>query len=608
MMSDTNLKTKSSNTSKSNSLFKGLFNWTSLAIVSAVIILVNVIASYVDYRFDVTQDKRYSLSEGTKNFLSDEKLFSDRLIIKIYLDGKLPAELMRFRNDIENKLKEFKQFAGKRIEYQFIDPLQGNEADQKYLFEQLYNNGKGILPMDMLFTKDGSQSQMIVFPGATIDYAGSTVANIQFLPGTTRGNFYMLNEQFNSMVQNSINNLEYMLISAIRRATQMKKPNLAFLHGHGELEVKETLRARALINNYYNVGDVMIEDSINALDGLDGLIIARPRTKLSDKDLYVIDQFVLRGGKLMVFMDKLYVPADSLMVNGVSHSIRYNLGLDNMLFDYGIKVNDNFVLDVKCAPKAIPTANKAMIPWFYSPLASTTQHPISRNLEPVHLEYASEIQFVNQSDNVAQPILTSSTNSVATGLAPMVSLGLPIQYGKSPQLVPNTADEANKKCLAGIVEGGFISHFKTRIVDEFAKNPESKYLESSKVESKVLVVGNGTFIRNDYDSTVDMLGKDVYQVSAFNNLKFDYTMASMGLQPIVYGNQEFFQNLVDYVMGDNSVIDIRSRQIDIHAIDKEKVKEDAGFYKFINMVLPSLLIILLAVLIFYIRKKKYTRH
>ena len=584
-----------------------LYNWTYLIVLIIGVVIINVIASIIYFRYDATEDKRYSLSDGTVEYLKNEASFNDRISFKIYLEGNLPAELKRYKIAVEDKLKEFKQYAGKRIEYTFVDPMQGTEEDQQFLFETIYNKGKGIVPMELMFTKDGSQSQMMLWPGAELDYGGSTVSYVQLLPGTPQGKFYTLNEQFESQIQNSINNLEYMLISAIRRATQTVKPRLAFLQGHGELSYAQTQRVRTLVSPYYSVEDITLNDSIDALKGVKGLVIARPTKAFSDKDKYIIDQFVMNGGRLMCFIDKLYIPEDSLSKNGYTHTMRHTLELDKMLFDYGIKINDNLAFDVQCAPKAIPTAKQMLIPWFFAVRATSTSHPIARNLDPVLLKYVSQVQFVGNGENVKSPILTTSTNSSLTGLAPLISLIMYKNYGPNPRLSPNPEDESNKTCIAGIVEGEFNSHFKNRIVDDFAKNPLSKFKDRSIKEGKILVVGNGRFIENKYDSMPGKNGMYLYRAKPFNELKMDETMAMMNMQPLVYGNQEFFQNIVDYMMGDNSVLDLRSKQIDIHAIDKDKVKTESGFYKLVNMILPSTLIVILAVGILFIRKRKYVK-
>lgn len=591
-----------------NKKFKGIFNWTFLVIVIVGIIITNIISSYLNKRWDITEDDRYSLSEGTELFLENDSIFSDRLTLKIYLAGNLPSELKLFKNALEDKLKEFRQIAGKKIEYQFINPLTGTEQEQQELFETIYNKGKGIIPMDVVYMKDGAQNQLLIWPGADIEYRGYTVNTVQLLPGTPPGKPYNLNDpKFGDMVQNAINNLEYMLVSTFKRSIIEKRQRIAFLQGHGELTFAETQRARALISPNYAIKDLTLNDSIDALKDIDGLIIARPRSKFSDKDLYIIDQFVLRGGKLMCFMDALYIDEDSLDMKGTSHTVRYATGLDKMLFDYGLKLNDNYVIDANCAPKAVPLAKVSLIPWFFHVLATPTTHPIARNLEPVSLKYTSEVQFVGNSKNRLTPILTSSTNSTRTGMAPMVSLGLSMNYGQNPQLVPNPKDEANKVCLAGLSEGMYESHFKNRIVEEYAKDPTSNYLERSKKEGKILLVGNGRFLRNDYDSMMNTMGTAyMYRPAKSNDLRMDSKLAEIGI-PLYFGNQEFIQNMVDYMMGDNTILDIRSKQIDIHEIDNEKVKANAGFYKVINILVPCISIVLLGFLLYYIRKRKYTR-
>src|SRR5690606_18419474 len=175
-----------------NKLIKGLYNWTFLSIIVAGLLLVNIISSFVYKRYDMTADKRYSLADGTISFLENTDKFNGRMNIKIYLDGNLPADLVHFKNAVEDKLKEFKQYAGNRIEYQFINPNEGTEAEQQELFQNIFAEGRGILPMELVYMKDGSQTQMMVWPGAIIEYGGSTVQSVQLLPGSKTGRPYQL--------------------------------------------------------------------------------------------------------------------------------------------------------------------------------------------------------------------------------------------------------------------------------------------------------------------------------------------------------------------------------------------------------------------------------
>jgi gliding-associated putative ABC transporter substrate-binding component GldG len=562
------------------------------------------------FKLDMTKDQRYSLAQSTVNYLSDKKNFENRISIQIYLDGNMPSELKNFQNALKDKLKDFKRIAGTRVEFLFTDPNVGTEDEINALRSQLYDRGKGILPLEILYLKDGTQSQMLLFPGALLSYSVNGITKegvVQLLPGTQPGRPYAL-EQMTEIIENALNNLEYNLLSAMRRLTQTSKPTIAFLQGHGELNPAETMRARALISPYYQIKDVTLNDSIAALQDVDGLIVADPQTPFSQKDLYLIDQFVMRGGKLLCFMNTLALNEDTLNATGMTHTSRKNLLLDRLLFDYGIKIKENYVLDANCAPKIVPFAETAFLPWFYHMLATPSLHPMTRNVDPISLKYANEIEFVQVPKAQLTPILTSSSNAIPSGLQPLVNLALPLNYGKNPKLVENPDDEINKLCVAGLSEGFYQSHFKNRIVAEFANSKDANYLEESQKETKILVVGNGSFIRNSYDSILDPKKIDsyLYRPIAINELKVDAELAQRRI-PIVFGNQELFQNMVDYMMGDNSVLDIRSRQIDIKEIDKEKIKSAALFYKSINMLTPLLVILALAFLMNWIRLRRYTR-
>lgn len=589
---------------------KGLYNWTVLGLLAAVLVLLNFIGSMLYFKLDMTKDQRYSLANSTVTYLSDKKNFENRISIQIYLDGNMPSELKNFQNALKDKLKDFKRIAGTRIEFLFTDPNVGTEDEINALRAQLYDRGKGILPLEINYLKDGTQSQMLLFPGALLSYSVNGITKegvVQFLPGTQPGRPYAL-EQMSEMIENALNNLEYNLLSAMRRLTQTSKPTIAFLQGHGELNPAETMRARALISPYYQIKDVALNDSIAALKDVDGLIIADPQTPFSQKDLYLIDQFVLRGGKLLCFMNTLALNEDTLNATGMTHTTRKNLLLDRLLFDYGIKIKENYVLDANCAPKIVPFAETAFLPWFYHMLATPSLHPMTRNVDPISLKYANEIEFVQLPKAQLTPILTSSSNAIPSGLQPLVNLALPLNYGKNPKLVDNPEDEINKLCVAGLSEGFYQSHFKNRIVAEFANSKDANYLEESQKETKILVVGNGSFIRNSYDSILDpqKINSYLYRPIAINELKVDAELSQRRI-PIIFGNQELFQNMVDYMMGDNSVLDIRSRQIDIKEIDKEKIKSSSLFYKSMNMMLPLLLILALAFIMNWIRQRRYTR-
>lgn len=594
-----------------------LFNWVVFFIITAIVIFVNIIGSFVYSRIDMTEDERFSLSKGTIEFLEkmnpenakDENDKKDngihRLYLKVYLEGEMPAEIKRFRNAVEDKLIEFREIAGDRIEYEFVNPKRESEADQRALGIKLYDEGKGIIPMDVKYGENKGEATL--WPGIEIIYNGATKGYIQLLPGTPVGHQIKITPQFSEVtIQNSINNLEYSLVSGLRKVIQKRRPRVVFIQGHGELREQETQIARSLLKDNFTVEDLYLNDSINALKNVDGVIIARPKRAYSDKDLYLIDQFVMKGGRLMVFMDQLTFPGDTLGMKGTVHTTRTDLRIDQLLYDYGIRINDNYVKDINCGIIPVPFSQSGYEPWFYYVASTATRHPISKNIDPVMLRYASELKLIPNNTYLVSPILTSSANSGVTGMAPLISLGEPLNYGRNPILNPNGISESNKRCLAAVSEGKFQSHFRDRLDGAFANRKEIGMLDSSNKEGKVLVVGNGSFIANYYDSIPGKNGEFLYRPK-FNNLRYDEVYAFLLKQERLYGNQEFFQNMVDYMLGESSVLDIRSKQIDLHPIDKEKVKEKGSTYQIINMVLPSSLVILLAVALFYLRRRRYAR-
>jgi len=209
---------------------KGIYNWTLLGLLAAVLVLLNFIGSMLYLKLDMTKDQRYSLAQSTVSYLSDKKNFENRISIQIYLDGNMPSELKNFQNALKDKLKDFKRIAGARVEFLFTDPNVGTEDEINALRSQLFDRGRGILPLEILYLKDGTQSQMLLFPGALLSYSVNGLTKegvVQLLPGTQPGRPYAL-EQMSEIIENALNNLEYNLLSAMRRLTQTSKPTIAF--------------------------------------------------------------------------------------------------------------------------------------------------------------------------------------------------------------------------------------------------------------------------------------------------------------------------------------------------------------------------------------------
>ncbi|NBP28405.1 MAG: hypothetical protein EBV23_02325 [Flavobacteriia bacterium] len=602
---------------------KGLFNGGYFAGIITVLILLNVIFSLLHFKLDLTADQRFSLARGTQAFLKKTKNQESRISLKIYLEGDLPAEIQGFRNAIEDKLKDFKSLAGNRIEYEFVNPNEGHASkkEEYFFLKGLFN--KGILPTKVVYVKNGIQSQLVLWAGAEISCSANGVIKesyLQFLPGTPNGDPLELN-RINPIIENALNNLEYNLLSAMRKISQSEKKRIAFLQGHGELKEQETINARAVLSPYFYLTTLTLgsEASYQELNDLDGIIVANPTQPFSDLDLYFLDQFVMNGGRLMVFMNTLQHQEDSLGKNYFDHTLRKNIKLDRMMFDYGIRMHENYVFDRVCGYRKVQLKNTSSLSWPYYVLSSPSLHPITRNIDPVYLPYPNELQLIERPGVRLSKILTTSSNANRSGIAPQISLMDFQVFGENPLFIENPDDPINKITLAAMAEGEIPSYFSNReLADENSRSIESvaemrkvpKKFRIKKVKSsndaKVFVVGNGTFLANEYDSVFQGGSYQYrpYPAFPFNALKYS-KIPDINGRPLIYGNQEFIQNLVDYMLGDNSVLDIRSRQIELRQLDQRKMMDEGNFIRYINLLIPFLLIALLGGVIFFLRKKKY---
>lgn len=581
------------------------YDWTFFLALAAILIFINIISAFFFIRWDLTEDKRYSLTEQTKAYLKNDANFDETVFIKVYLEGDLPADLKMIRNAIEDKLRDFKVYAGSRIEYEFIDPNEGTEEDKNELGKNLYNKGEGIKPTDLTISSVNETKSSIIWPGAEISYQGEVKGYVQFF---NRMRLHS-NENFKPIAEGAINNIEYHLLNGIRLAVAERKPRIGFLQGHGEWQEKNTLVFRSLLKKNYALRDVYIDGYIHALDELDGLIIAGPNEPFSDKDLYVIDQFLLRGGRLMCFIDPVFVDRDTLFRQGATQSVAKPLRINDNLYKYGMRLNTDLIVDGQCGYEYIPGHPQKVLPWIFFPIANNTDHPVSRNIDPVILRYASSIDFVGMDTNKRIALLESSGNTGirrAPGRVDYRFVNLPAEFTTDPD------DPMNKVVLAGIVEGNFKSAFRNQIIaPEFKNNPDANILERSTQASKILLVGDADLVTNRFDSLYSKdLGKWDYRPINFDEFKFDpydpNILSGKQMPMFIYGTAEFLLNAVDYVMGDESVLGVRSRRITIKPLNEQKIANHARFWQVVNVVLPVLLILLVGIVMAYIRKRKYT--
>jgi ABC-2 type transport system permease protein len=375
-----------------------------LMIYFCIIILVNYLSSFLFYRFDLTAEKRYSLSATTKKIL---KGLDDMVYIKVYLDGELPAGFLRLRNSTREILDEFRIYGKDMIDYKFINPAaEKDPAVQRQIMSDLY--AAGLQPTNLqVKEKEGGTSQKIIFPGAILSYNGVDV------PVNLLKNNPVLHWEVN--LNNSIQSLEFEFINMIRNMSSDTVEKIAFIEGHGELDQYQTGDIIKELANYYQVDRGTIGGVYGCLDSYEAVIIARPVRPFSEADKFVIDQYIMKGGKVLWLVDPVQVSMDSLFM-GTTFALYFPLNIEDQLFRYGIRINPDLVRDVQC--HVIPV-NKGLAegqpewqltPWYYYPLiAPPAGHSITRNLNLILFEFASVIDTVGDDPGISKTVLLASS-------------------------------------------------------------------------------------------------------------------------------------------------------------------------------------------------------
>jgi ABC-2 type transport system permease protein len=556
-------------------------NLFQLLIVVANVFIVCYISSIFFFRIDLTQEKRYTLSEVSKQIL---KSLPDQILIKVYLEGDLPKGFKQLNKATREMLDEFRIYGGKNIQYQFIDPYENPEPKVvSNLVRDLYN--KGIQPTNIkLKDSKGGYSEKQVLPGALVSYNGVE------LPLNLLSNNTGLSGEEN--LNNSIESLEYTLLNTIHNISNTKAGKIAFLKGHGELDQYSTADITRELANYYQVDTGEILSNFHALDPYKCVIIAGPEKPFSEEDKFVIDQYLMHGGKLLWFLNPAKVDADSI-AQGRTMAYIKQLNIDDQLFKYGIRINPAIIQDVQCAlipintsmsgtqPKFIP------VPWLYLPLLSGSQlSPISRNLNLIKADYCSFIDTLVSNGLLEKTvILNSSKYSRIVQVPSIISLSeIKIQHQRS---------EFDKSFLpvAVLVEGKFPSVFKNRMLSGLHINGSYKFLDLS-VPTKMLVVADGNIIRNEV--------RNSQQGILITPLGFDrYTSQT-------FGNKDFVLNAVNYMTDEIGIMKLRSRQITLRLLDKELIRDDKLKWQLINVLLPVIIIILAGIGFNFWRKRIYT--
>lgn len=546
-----------------------------LLLLLLILVFVNVVASSLFTRFDFTAEKRYSLSQSSKKIASDLK---DVVSFKIYLDGDLPPAFKRLRNSTRELLDEYRIYAGENIQYEFIDPSANpDDKERVQLYKQL--NEKGLTPTNLEEKDKSGRSQKLVFPGAIVTYKSRTVP-LQLLKSK-------IGADPEVMLNNSIEGLEYDITSTLRRISNDVAQSVTFLQGQDELNTKQITDIAKGLSEYYNVDTVKIEGKLDALKHYKAVIIAKPLTAFSEKDKFVIDQFIMHGGRVLWLIDRMEMNMDSLVESSTNIAIANDLNLDDMLFRYGVRVNPNLILDLQSAPIPIVTGmvgnqpKQDLFPWYYFPLFNPiSKHPIVNNLNAIKGEFVSTIDTV-EAENVRKTILLTSSK-YSKVQAPPARVSLNMLQDQPDQR------EYNKMYLpvAVLLEGKFRSNFVNRIPESIATSKEIGFKALSD-STKMIVISDG-----------DIIASHVSKKGTIYPLGYDrYTQQT-------YGNKNFILNCVDYLCDDSGILELRGKEFKLRLLDSSKTSEEASIGWF-NVLSPILIILLYGIFRLWFRKRKY---
>jgi ABC-2 type transport system permease protein len=568
---------KTSRSNRSQSLVR-------ITLLLAILIVINVLASFVYTRFDLTRERRYSLAPGTKELLTGLK---DVVYIKVYLEGDFPPGFQKLQGSVKDMLAEMRRLAGGNLEFEFVNPAdQPTELATNQLYEQLYK--LGLQPTDLQNRTADGMARKVIWPGAVVYYRTKEVAS-NFLLGAGAGGSPM------EIINASEEALEYTLANAIKKATSLYKPRIAFTDGHGELDGIATSDIARALSEFYTLQRYDVK-SIGAIpQDINLLVIAKPTQKLTDWSKYKIDNFIMRGGKVLWLLDGVGAAMDSMKTDNFFMAMPNQLGLDDMLFKYGVRINSDLIQDVKASriPIVYGTLGgqpqQKLFPWFYFPLISgETQHPIVRNLDPIAFQFVSSIDVVD-APGVDKSILLRSSNLSRKLMAPVrVNLQLATEQSKEEQF-----NKPNQN-VAVLLEGQFASFFKNRYLNEFAQKAIDSLGMSQKevsVKTKMIVISDGDVIRNH----VRKNSQEIYP------LGFDRYTNQM------YGNKVFLMNAIDYLLDDAGLINVRSKQITLRMLDGKKVSEQRSRWQALNLGLPVVLLLIFGFGRNQWRKRKYAR-
>lgn len=565
-------------------------NIIQLLLSLAIIAVLNVIGSFVFTRLDLTSEKRYTLSPATKTMLRE---LDDIVYFRVYLDGDFPAGFKRLRNSTLEMLDEFRAYST-NIQYEFINPsAMSNTEERNALYNELVRDG--LQATELFVNTSEGRKQQVIFPGAIVTYKQKKLPLhiLTSQPGT----------QPEAALNQSVQNLEYNISAAIRKLSVQTRPKVAFLEGHGELKDHELSGAMDALSEYYTIERVEIKGQIGSLtqrteiDSLnyrisnkyEALVIARPMNPFDEKDKFIIDQYIMYGGKVLWFIDPVFATMDSLQRSSQTIGVSNDINLNDQLFRYGVRPNNNLVMDLQALPIPVMTGAIGSQPqfspmvWYYFPvLTPRINHPIVNNIDAVMGHFVSTIDVI-ETEGVKKTVLLT-TSQYTRVLNTPVLIDLEIMKEEPDESLFRHPFQA----VAVLLEGEFESLYRNRIPPDISDDRSIGFREKS-LPARMLVVSDGDIIRNQIHISQRRplpLGFDQYTRRQF-------------------GNRDFLLNAVNYLCDDSGLISVRSREVKLRLLDEVRIKNQKILWQTFNTLAPVVMVLLIGFTRLYLRKRKY---
>lgn len=543
-----------------------------LVLIIGLLAGVNWLASQFFFRWDLTEDKRYSISDATKQLLSD---LDKDIIVNVYLGGDLPAGFERLESATRETLDEFKTYSNGHLIVNYSDPSEATSEEQR---QKQYLNlvDRGLTPTNVFANEDGKRTEKIIFPGVIVQ-ADTLSVPVQLLKGNRSNS---PEEQLNQ----SYEGVEFEIASAIRLLGDQEHKKVGLVVSHTKISPARLSDLIATIQQSY---DVFLDmNNPESYEGLDALLVLKPDSAFSDDEKYKLDQYIVGGGKALFFVDGARV--DSVSLDG-NYAQPLDLNLSDLFFKWGVRVNTNLVKDLKSSAEILLNVGNMgdkpeirPVPWRFFPLLNNFgKHTITRNVNAVYTRFLSSIDTVGGAANINKtPLLMTSENTQILNAPVLVGYN---EARKDPD--PATYNGGQK--LAGVLlEGSFTSLFANRILPG---DPRAAKFKSTGSPAKVIICSDGDIIVNDYD----------YKRNAPLPLGYDRVTKQ------TFGNKDFVMHALDYMTDANGLIKARNKQIDIRALDKIQIQEKKKFWQALNLLLPIALIGIFGALRYYIRQRKF---